>query len=415
VLTRLLALDLWGPLKGWSFRRLWAAAGLSMLADQAFLVALTWLVLRLAGSGADLGAVLAVASIPGAVLMPLGGVLSDRASPVMIMVGASAGRVALLALLAALILTGEIRLWHVYVISAGLSALDALYYPASMAIVPALVGQDRLGAANAMIQGVEQASSILGPALAGLLLALAGLGASFGGTALLFLVATALFATLARATNQVAGPEEDQAQDGEQSTPGGGLAEGLRYVARDPVIRTLLLVVLGTNLAMIGPLYVGGAVLAESRLGGAGAFGTLVAAAGAGSLIGIIGAGSVRRFARRGLIELSLTGVLGIVVASIAFVPNLVLAVPLAIAIGATASFLGVVTISWLQERTEPALLGRVMSLVMFSAVALDPVSFALAGVLVEVNLAATFVGAGALLVLTASLGATSRTMRLAG
>ncbi len=412
MLRRLPALELWEPLKGWSFRRLWAASGLSMLADQAFLVALTWLVLRLTGSGAELGAVLAVAAVPGAVLMPLGGVLSDRASPVTIMIGASVGRVVLLALLAVLILTGEIRLWHVYVISASLSALDALYYPASMAILPALVGRDRLGAANAMIQGVEQASSILGPALAGLLLALAGLGASFGGTALLFLVATALLVTLARAANQVSGPEDDQAD--EQNTTGGGLAEGLRYVVGDPVIRTLLLVVLGTNLAMMGPLYVGGAVLAESRLGGAGAFGTLVAAAGAGSLIGIVGAGSVRRFARRGLIELSLTGVLGLVVASIAFVPNLALAVPIAIAIGATASFLGVVTISWLQERTEPGLLGRVMSLVMFSAVALDPISFALAGVLVEVNLAATFVGAGSLLVLTASLGATSRTMRLA-
>jgi hypothetical protein len=412
MLRRLPALELWEPLKGWSFRRLWAASGLSMLADQAFLVALTWLVLRLTGSGAELGAVLAVAAVPGAVLMPLGGVLSDRASPVTIMIGASVGRVVLLALLAVLILTGEIRLWHVYVISASLSALDALYYPASMAILPALVGRDRLGAANAMIQGVEQASSILGPALAGLLLALAGLGASFGGTALLFLVATALLVTLARAANQVSGPEDDQ--EDEQNTTGGGLAEGLRYVVGDPVIRTLLLVVLGTNLAMMGPLYVGGAVLAESRLGGAGAFGTLVAAAGAGSLIGIVGAGSVRRFARRGLIELSLTGVLGLVVASIAFVPNLALAVPIAIAIGATASFLGVVTISWLQERTEPGLLGRVMSLVMFSAVALDPISFALAGVLVEVNLAATFVGAGSLLVLTASLGATSRTMRLA-
>ena len=385
-----------------------------MLADQAFLVALTWLVLRVAGSGAELGAVLAVASVPGAILMPLGGVLSDRSSPVLIMICASVGRVLLLALLTVLILTDAIQLWHVYVISAGLSTLDALYYPASMAIVPALVDQERLGAANAVIQAVEQASSILGPALAGLLLALAGLGASFGATSLLFLIATALLLTLARTANQVVEPADNREQEGEQSTTRDELVEGLRYVVRDPVIRTLLLVVLGTNLAMMGPLYVGGAVLAELRLGGAGAFGTLVAAAGAGSLIGIVGAGSVRRFRRRGFIELSLTGVLGIIVASIAFVPNLAVAVPLAVAIGATASFLGVITISWLQERAEPGLLGRVMSLVMFSAVALDPISFALAGVLVEVNLEATFVGAGALLVLTASLGATSRTMRLA-
>jgi predicted MFS family arabinose efflux permease len=347
--------------------------------------------------------------------MPVGGVLSDRTSPVLIMICASVGRVLLLALLAALILTDAIQLWHVYVIAAGLSMLDALYYPASMAIVPALVNQDRLGAANALIQGVEQASSILGPALAGSLLALAGLGTSFGATALLFLVATALFGTLARGANQVAGlAENTPEQEREQSTTRDELVEGLRYVVRDPVIRSLLLIVLGTNLAMMGPLYVGGAVLAELRLGGAGAFGTLVAAAGAGSLIGIVSAGSVRRFRRRGFIELALTGVLGIIVASIAFVPNLAFAVPLAIAIGATASFLGVITISWLQERAEPGLLGRVMSLVMFSAVALDPISFALAGVLVEINLEATFVGAGALLLLTASLGATSRTMRLA-
>ena len=416
VLTQLRTLDLWKPLMGKPFRRLWIGSGISMLADQAFLVALTWLVLRVAGSGAQLGAVLAVASVPGAVLMPVGGVLSDRSAPVPVMIWASSGRVLLLALLAVLILSDATRLWHVYAISAGLSALDALYYPASMAVVPSLVNQDRLGAANALIQGVEQASSVLGPALAGSLLALLGLGASFGATALLFLIATALFGALARAAKPAVTPAGDVPEEGGQSSSSGTraeLIEGLRYVLREPVIRTLLLVVLGTNVAMMGPLYVGGAVLAEWRLGGAGAFGTLVAAAGVGSLIGIVGAGSVRRFRRRGLIELSLTGVLGIIVASIAFVPNLAVAIPLAIAIGATASFLGVITITWLQERAEPDLLGRVMSLAMFSAVALDPISFALAGLLVGINLTAMFAGAGALLLLTALLGAASRTMRV--
>lgn len=67
------------------------------------------------------------------------------------------------------------------------------------------------------------------------------------------------------------------------------------------------------------------------------------------------------------------------IVGAIAFVPNLVAAVALATAIGPTESFLGVITISWLQERTEPDLIGRVMSFAMFSAVALDPISFALA------------------------------------
>jgi len=103
---------------------------------------------------------------------------------------------------------------------------------------------------------------------------------------------------------------------------------------------------------------------------------------------------------------------LGFIVAAIAFVPNLAVAVAAAIAISATASFLGVIKISWLQERAEPGLIGRVMSLAMFSAVALDPISFALAGILVGIKLTAMFVGAGALLLLTATLGAASRTMR---
>jgi MFS family permease len=413
VLGRLLALRFWVPLKASAFRRLWAGAGLSMLADQAFLVALTWLVLRVTGSGAELGLVLAVASIPGTILTPAGGVLSDRYSPALIMIWTSAGRVLLLALLTFLIMADATRIWHVYVIAAGLSALDALYYPASMSIVPTLVDRARLNAANALSQAAEQVSSIFGPALAGTLLALLGLGASFGATAVLFLIATALFGAVARAAKSSGPqasdvPEEDKGQSGARIE----FSEGISYVWRDGVIRSLLLILLCTNLAMMGPLYVGGAVLAESRLGGAGAFATLVGAAGAGALIGVVGAGSVSRFRRRGLIELGLTGLLGIIVGAIAFVPNLVAAVALATSIGAISSFLGVITISWLQERAEPRLIGRVMSFAMFSAVALDPISFALAGVLVELDLTAMFLAAGTLLLLTAVLGALSHTMR---
>ena len=413
MLGRLLALRFWVPLKASAFRRLWAGAGLSMLADQAFLVALTWLVLRVTGSGAELGLVLAVASIPGTILTPAGEVLSDRYSPALIMIWTSAGRVLLLALLTFLIMADATRIWHVYVIAAGLSALDALYYPASMSIVPTLVDRARLNAANALSQAAEQVSSIFGPALAGTLLALLGLGASFGATSVLFLIATALFGAVARVAKPSGAevsdvPEEDKGQSGARIE----FSEGIRYVWRDGVIRSLLLILLCTNLAMMGPLYVGGAVLAESRLGGAGAFGTLVGAAGVGALIGIVGAGSVSRFRRRGLIELGLTSLLGVIVGAIAFVPNLAAAIALAIAIGATSSFLGVVTVSWLQERTEPALIGRVMSFAMFSAVALDPISFALAGMLVGLDLTAMFLAAGALLLLTAVLGALSRTMR---
>ena len=109
---------------------------------------------------------------------------------------ASVGRVVLLASLAALVFTDATRLWHVYVLADGLSTLDALYYPASMPIVPSLVNHERLGAANALVQRVEQGSSILGPALAGAMISLLGLGVSFGANAVLFLISTLMFAAL---------------------------------------------------------------------------------------------------------------------------------------------------------------------------------------------------------------------------
>ena len=394
-----------------------------MLADQAFLVALTWLVLKVAGAGVELGAVLAVASIPGIILMPIGGVISDRYSPTPILLLASVMRTLLLSGLAVLVLTDATELWHVYVLAGALSAMDALYYPAAMSAVPTVVDRDRLGAANASVQGAEQISGIAGPAIAASAVALVGLGSSFAIISLMFLVASAVFASMVRARGVRAakgtgngaeqGPTVNGGEDEGRQGALSDLLSGMRYAWQDPVIRTILLVLVGINAAMVGPLYVGGATLAEGELGGVGAFGTLVAAASAGAVLGSLVAGSVTRVHRRGLAVLGLTASLGLEVAAFCLVYNLAAAIVLALAIGASASYLGVINVSWLQERSEPELTGRVMSLAVFATIALDPISFALAGVLVEVNLRATFVGAGALLLLTAVLGAASRTMRV--
>jgi MFS family permease len=404
------------PLKIMAFRRLWAGASLSMLADQAFLVSLTWLVLKITDSGASLGAVLAVAAVPGIVLTPFGGVLSDRLSPFVIMSSSNVARAALMGTLALLALTGTTQIWHVYLLAAGLSALDALYYPAAMTAVPAVVGRDRLNAANALSQGVEQVSGILGPALAGLMLALFGVWINLGANTVLFLVSALIFATVTRAGSPtVRASTTDEAKENQENTgTASALLEGVRYAWRDPVIRTVTLILVGINLAMAGPIYVGGSILAENRLGGAGAFGTLIAVGGAGSLVGALIAGFTERIRRRGLVELALTAAMGIGVGCLAFVPNLPVASLLAMMIGMTASFMAVVNISWLQERSEPGLVGRVMSLAMFSAIALDPISYVLAGILVEVSLPTVFLAAGGLLLLTALLGATSSTMRTA-
>ena len=97
---------------------------------------------------------------------------------------------------------------------------------------------------------------------------------------------------------------------------------------------------------------------------------------------------------------------------SLGFASSLILAAALAAGMGVSAGYLGVLLMAWLQERSEPSLHGRVMSLVMFAAVAVDPLSYALMGILSELDLRVMFVAAGSLLVIAAMLAAASHTVR---
>lgn len=395
IVHRVRALPLWQPLRGPVFRRLWAGEAASLLADQTFFVVLTFLVLQGAGPGAQLGSVLAVAAIPGAVLLPVGGWLSDRFPPAAIMTVTSTGRALLMGTLAGLVLLGGL-----------LSALDAFYYPASMSIVPSIVADDQLEPANALVQGAEQVSGMIGPVLAAGLAATVGLGAAFGATALSFALAAAAFAAVAVGT---------RGARAKPKTEDGGITAilaGARYAWGDPVIRTLLLLIAALNTAAAGPIVVGSAVLATERLGGPGALGFVYAGFGAGSLLGVIAAGSLARRQRRGRMLLIVTAGFALGLMAFGLTPTLPVAAVIAAVMGALGGYLGVVLIAWLQERTAPEVLGRVMSLVVFAAVALDPVSYALSGLLVGGGVERLFLGAGAVMLVTATIAATSRSVR---
>ena len=152
-------------------------------------------------------------------------------------------------------------------------------------------------------------------------------------------------------------------------------------------------------------------MLADTKLGGGGAFGILVAVASAGALLGGVVAGSFE-WRRRGSLILISTGAVGVGVSLVAFVSNLVVASILGFVFCAASSFAAVLIISLIQGRSDPASVGLMMSLVMFAATALDPVSFLLAGVLAELGLTELFLFAGGLVLLTALVGATSGTTR---
>jgi len=387
-----------GPVELRDFRLLWAGEGVSLLGDQFHFVALATLVFALTGSGLALGTVLVAAAIPRAALMVFGGALTDRFSPRSLMFGSNVLRSVVVGTLAILVLSGRAELWHLVVLAVIFGAVDALFFPALNTIIPMLVPSERLPAANGLVQVTNQFMHLVGPALAGVVVAAIGTGPAFVFDAASFgLAAVALLAI--QGGRRLARPAATD--DGSTPAPSilASIREGASYSFGDPGIRAVILLSAALNLATSGPIAVGLAWLANVRFeGGPALMGLMFAGYGAGAVTGAVIGGSTARPRRFGMVVLGLAMVLGIQMAALGLAPNaLLVSVGLVLA-GLASGYLNVSVISWLQERSDPALLGRVMSLVMLGAVGLQPVSLAVAGVLVDAYATPMYLLAGGLI-----------------
>jgi MFS family permease len=191
------------------------------------------------------------------------------------------------------------------------------------------------------------------------------------------------------------------------------IREGLRYTWSDPVIRAILLIVAAVDFSFVGPFNVGLASLADHRfVGGAAAFGTMLSMWGAGALLGTIIAGSVGQPRHRGKLLLGIAAALGIGLSLLGVVPNVGLASVVIGAMGIGSGFVNVVMLAWLQTRTNPQMLGRVMSLVMLASLGLAPFSFAIAGALVDLHATIMFAAAGAIVLGAMGLSAVNPVVR---
>ena len=385
------------------FRLLFSGETISVIGDQFHFVALAWLTLQLTGSGLALGSVLMVAAIPRGVFMLLGGALSDRFSPRSLMLGSNAIRAVLVGIMAALVLTDRAELWQLFVMAGLFGVVDALFYPAIGAILPMLVDEETLPPANAVLQGSQQLASLIGPAAAGVLVALVNTGPAFVIDAFSFAIASvALFFVVGgRRAATAEGPAE--ARPGLLSSVG----VGLRYAWRDPAIRSLIVLSAAFNFALTGPITVGIPYLADQRFdGGPAAFGIILSGFGAGALVGAVVAGSVPRIRRLGAVVLTIGVGIGAAVSLIGLAPNVPLAFVLLAVIGLGAGFLNVHVVSWLQARTAEEMRGRVMSLVMIGSAGLVPVSYAVSGAIVDFGAVTIMFAVGGAIIAGASLTA---------
>ena len=341
------------------------------------------------------------AAIPRAVFMLVGGAFSDRFSPRTLMLVSNVVRGVVVGLLAALVLAGRAELWHLYVLAAIFGVVDAFFYPAMSTIIPMLVPGRMLAPANAVIQGSSQIMGLIGPALAGALIAVVG-------TAPAFVIDATTFVVAALAIALVRGGRRATSTDEERPSVLASIGGGIRAAWADPAVRGTLVIITAFNLAFTGPVSVGLAWLAEERFaGGSAAFGLLFSVWGGGALIGAVIGGSIARVPHFGTVLFGASCALGVGMILLGFAPTLPIALAILAPMGLLVGFINVQYFAWIQRRVADDVRGRVLSLVMLSSVGLAPVSLAAAGALVDLGAATLmYAVAGGIILVAALAGA---------
>ena len=386
------------------FRLLFAGVPTSLLGDQFALIATPWLTLQLTGDPLALGIVLALEGFPRALFMLLGGAVTDRISPRMVMLVSDFIRLALTGLMALAIFTGSVQMWMVYAFALGFGLVAGFAVPAGNSIVPMLVAEEDLQAGNSIIMGSSQLIQFVGPTIAGILIG--NYSTSSLGIGLAFTVDALSFAVSAVCLWVMRGGRNLEAANGNQKeSVWASILVGVKYLWNDQPLRTLFLILAAVNFFFTGPLLVGIPVLADQYLPeGAVAFGLLMSAFAGGSLVGILLAGILPRPKGKGMSAflILLLVSFGVSLGFFGFIRSTWLDFALMLLLGAGNGYVAILMFTWMQTNTPKDMLGRMMSMVMLAGNGLVPISQAISGAVITWNLEALFVSAGALIMLVA-------------
>ena len=340
-------------------------------------VALAWLVLELSGSPLAVGALAFWRFVPFTVFGLVAGFAADRLDSRKLVMGTQAAAMAVSVLLAVVTLTGTATLPIVYVLAALGGITLAFDAPGRQSLTFQMVGPRELPNAVALNTGLFNGSRVIGPAIAGLIIAAAGTGICFVINALSFL---AVLAALASVRDEELHPVERD--------PSARLVDGTRkalaFVLDDPQLRALLGVVaivstVGFNFHVLVPL-----LAADTLHVGPEGFGLLSASFGLGALVGALVTATFRAASWR-LFATGTTG-FGVLALALAPVQNGVLAGVLLFAIGISFTLFTANANALVQLGAPDQLRGRLIGLYLFAFVGLAPVGGLLAGWLVSVG-----------------------------
>ena len=241
-------------------------------------VAQSWLVYRLTGSSLLLGSVGFASQIPVFLVAPLGGIVADRQNRQRVVICTQAASMLLACVLAALTLTGMVQVWHIFVLASLLGVVNAFDIPGRQSFLVDMVGKEDLMNAIALNSSLFNGARIIGPAIAGILVARIGEGWCFFANAISYIaVITGLL--MMRVQSRAHRPS---------GSPLAHIIEGFRFVRQTGPIRAILFL-LGLVSLVAMPYTVLMPVFADKILhGGARGLGILMGATGVGALLGAL-------------------------------------------------------------------------------------------------------------------------------
>jgi predicted MFS family arabinose efflux permease len=351
------------------FRLLFVGQFVSLVGDGMLVVALAFAVLDLTGSVSDLGFALAASRAPLVLAILVGGVVADRLPRRAVMVGADLVRLAALALSASLLIVGGARLWELLVLQAIFGTAGGFFYPASTGLLPLIVRPELLQQANGLRGLSQSAGAVIGPAIAGVLVAAAGPGWALAADAASFGVSAGSLALL-RLPSHLRPPRQRFLAD---------LVDGWREFRSRTWVWAEVLVAGACGNIFTAAFTALGPAIAKNHLGGASAWAAVLAAQGAGGFLG-------------GLLVLRLRVRKPLVVANLAWgvlvLPDVLLALiapTAAIAVGALVGGCGLAigTSLWettLQRHIPENALSRVSAYDWFGSLAFNPLGLAVMG-----------------------------------
>ncbi|MFB6887986.1 MFS transporter [Kitasatospora sp. NPDC056327] len=393
------------PLRSRGYRLLVIGQGTSEFGNAFQVVALPMLVQALGGGPRRLGLVVAAYGAGRLAATPLGGILADRFGARRVMLAADLGRLLATVGLCAAAAGGaaDFRLIGALALLVGVGA--GVFLPAAWAITPTLLPAGDLHAGNALNSTVTFGAGLLGPAVAGPLVAWLDPAAALGLDAATFAVSAVTLLLIGRA--DVTAPPRPIS---ERASVPRNLGALLR---ESPLLRAVLTVTVVANLTVGGATRVALPALATDDLAaGAVGLGVLLAAFTGGALVGGLFAAGLTEAGSRGRTAMLSGLVMGAAIGLTPFT-GLAGAVPLLFLAGAAATVTNVLVVTGVQRSTPPALLARVMAAVTFCALGVFPLSVVAAGAAVQAfGSRAVFAATGLCLLAAFGYALTRREMR---